>query len=78
MNTPTQTQMAEVGAMLRAMREGVGISQSEMADMVGKSKATLSRFENGTRVISAELLSKIAAVVAAELAKSDKRRRAAA
>lgn len=64
--------------MLRAMREGVGLTQSEMADAVQTSKATLSRFENGQRVISAELLSKIAAVVAAKVGEADKRRRAAA
>lgn len=78
MNTPTQTQMAQVGAMLRAMREGVRLSQSEMAELVGTSKATLSRFENGQRVISAELLSKISGVVAVKVAEADKRRRAAA
>lgn len=64
--------------MLRAMREGVGLTQSEMADAVQTSKATLSRFENGQRVISAALLSKIAAVVAAKVGEADKRRRAAA
>lgn len=67
MQTPTLTQMPEVGAMLRAMREGVGLSQSEMAVRAGTSKATLSRFEHGQRIISADLLARIINVVSDEV-----------
>lgn len=67
MNPPNQTQWAAVGAMLAGMREGVALDQAEMAARVGVSKSTLSRFENGHRAISADLLSRIARVIADEI-----------
>lgn len=64
MFTPTTPQVASVGATLRAMREGVGLTISDLAERADTSKSTLSRFENGQRTISADLLSRIARVIA--------------
>lgn len=64
---PTVTQASALGAMLRAMRQGVGMSLSDLAERVGAHKATLSRIENGQRVAGAELLSRIAQVIADEI-----------
>lgn len=74
MFTPTQTQLAPMGAALRAMREGVDLTISELASRSGTTKSTLSRFENGQRTISADLLSRVARVIADE---AHARRRAA-
>lgn len=67
MTSSNQTQQGAVGAMLRAMREGVGLDQTEVARRLGVSKTTLSRFENGHRVISPDLLSRVARVIADEI-----------
>lgn len=53
--------------MLRAMREGVGLGQTELADRLDISKTTLSRFENGHRTISIDLLARIARTIADEI-----------
>lgn len=66
MFTPTETQLPSMGAALRAMREGVGLTISELADRSGTTKSTLSRFENGQRTISADLLSRVARAIADE------------
>lgn len=43
------------------------MSLSDLAERVGVHKATLSRIENGQRVAGAELLSRIAQVIADEI-----------
>lgn len=64
-----------MGHALRAMREGVELSLSDLAERAGTTKSTLSRFENGQRTVSADLLSRIARVIADE---ANARRRGAA
>lgn len=66
MFTPTETQLAPMGAALRAMRLGVGLTTEALAQRAGTSRSTVSRFENGQRTISADLLSRIARVIANE------------
>jgi len=68
MFTPTPTQLPQTGATLRAMREGIGLSLSDLATRAGTTKTTVSRFERGQRVISADLLARIARVIADETA----------
>lgn len=83
MFSPTETQLASTGAMLRGMREAVGLSLEELAERAGPdprtgrtpSKGTLSRFERGQRTISADLLARIARAIADE---THAKRRAAA
>ena len=39
--------MKEVGKRLKALREGIGISQMEMANAIGSSQSSVNRYENG-------------------------------
>ncbi len=66
MFTPTPAQVASVGATLRAMRQGVDLSLNDLAARASTTKTTLSLFENGRRTISADLLARIARVIADE------------
>lgn len=64
MNPPKMPQEAHLGLTLKAMREGVGLTQAEMARRCEVSKSTLSRFESGERVVSPALQARIARVIA--------------
>jgi transcriptional regulator with XRE-family HTH domain len=44
-------------------RDKAGLSQTELADKLGVDKATISRYENGTRQPSVEMLYKISKVL---------------
>lgn len=48
------------------MREGLGLSTEYLAERAGTSKATISRLETGRRTVSADLLARIARVLAEE------------
>ena len=52
--------LAEVGPRLRRVREQRGVTLTELADVTGISKSTLSRLESGKRKPSLELLLPIA------------------
>lgn len=68
MFSPTPEEAQALGRVLRAMREGVGLSIRELASRVGITHSTLSRFERGERIVSAETLARIARVIADEIA----------
>lgn len=68
MFSPQPNQARSVGETLRAMREGAGLSIREVAERTSTTKATVSLFERGQRVISADLLARIARVIADEIA----------
>ena len=38
------------GSELRTIRKRLNLSQGELGDMLGKTQATVSRFENGTTI----------------------------
>lgn len=44
-------------------RDKAGLSQTELADKLGVDKATISRYENGSRQPSVEMLYKISKVL---------------
>jgi len=71
MFSPTPEESETLGRVLRALREGVRMSLREEARRVGVTHATLSRFERGERIVSAETLARIARVVADEIASKD-------
>lgn len=75
MHPSSTPQLTPTGAMLRAMREAVGLTLDQMATRTGATKSTLSRFERGERIISPELLARITRVLADE---TNARRRGAA
>uniref|UniRef100_UPI004028C853 helix-turn-helix domain-containing protein n=1 Tax=Eubacterium sp. TaxID=142586 RepID=UPI004028C853 len=45
-----------IGEMLRALRQGSGLTQSQVADLIGIKPVTYSTYENGTRETPAEIL----------------------
>lgn len=49
--------MAYIGAVLRQYRQNMGLTQNQVARLLRKTKATVSRVENGQLLPSAKLLS---------------------
>lgn len=45
-----------IGEMLRILRKASGVTQSQIADLIGIKAVTYSTYENGTREIPAEIL----------------------
>ena len=37
----------QLGMCLRALREGIGLSQSKFADVIGSTQSSINRYENG-------------------------------
>lgn len=68
MFSPTPEEAHALGRALRAMREAVELSIREEASRCGITHTTLSRFERGERIVSAETLARITRVIADEIA----------
>lgn len=56
---------------LRAYRQRHGLSQRQMANLLGTTKVTVSRIETGTREPSGDLLRRIAAATMGEVMPND-------
>ena len=54
------TSMKQLGSRLRALREGIGISQTKFADVIGSTQFSINRYENGQATPTVELLRKYA------------------
>ena len=52
--------MKQLGMRLRALREGIGLSQSKFADVIGSTQSSINRYENGQATPTVELLRKYA------------------
>ena len=39
--------MKQLGIHLRTLREGIGLSQSKFADVIGSTQSSINRYENG-------------------------------
>ena len=52
--------MKQPGIRLRALREGIGLSQSKFADVIGSTQSSINRYENGQATPTVELLRKYA------------------
>jgi transcriptional regulator with XRE-family HTH domain len=57
----------EAGVALRDARVAAGLSQSELADRVGTSQATISAYENGSKQPSVATLSRLLAATGSRL-----------
>jgi transcriptional regulator with XRE-family HTH domain len=57
----------EAGVALRDARIAAGLSQSELADRVGTSQATISAYENGSKQPSVATLSRLLAATGSRL-----------
>lgn len=51
-----------IGANIKEMRQGRGLSQTQVANYLGIDQTTLSKIENGTRTIGVVMLEKLAAL----------------
>ena len=58
--TKSSASAQSIGRRLRQIREEKGLSQQEMADKIGCSRATISNFERGEREISLERINRYA------------------
>ena len=49
--------MKQLGMRLRTLREGIGLSQSKFADVIGSTQSSINRYENGVArdVLAGEL-----------------------
>ena len=50
----------ELGLQIRAARKGVGLTQTQLAEAVGKSRQMVSRYETGSDVPPLDVMAKIA------------------
>ncbi len=50
----------EVSVKVRDLRENMGLSQREFANLIGKPQSTIARIENGSMNASTKILSEIA------------------
>lgn len=48
--------MKQLGMRLRALLEGIGLSQSKFADVIGSTQSSINRSENGQATPTIELL----------------------
>jgi len=53
----------EIGRKIKAAREGMGISQTKLGDLIGVSYQQIQKYENGRSTLSVEKLDKIAIVL---------------
>lgn len=57
----------EIGAALKALREGAGLSQKDIADKMGIAQQSVSRIENGGAGITSSTISRYAEAVGKKL-----------
>ncbi|MDR0199349.1 MAG: helix-turn-helix transcriptional regulator [Streptococcaceae bacterium] len=56
----TEGERLETAVALMQLRESEGLTQRELADIVGKPQSTIARVENGTMNVSFNTLAEIA------------------
>ena len=54
--------MSDIGKNIRAIRTGIGMSQTDLADAMDTSRNAVSRWESGERVMKLDSLLKLAEV----------------
>jgi transcriptional regulator with XRE-family HTH domain len=59
----TDTVAKQMGERIRIAREQLGITQTQLADRLGKTQNTISNYENGNRVLRADELPQLAAIL---------------
>lgn len=52
--------MKEVGKRLKALREGIGLSQTKLAEALGSTQSSINRYENGQTTPSVALFRRYA------------------
>lgn len=59
--------LAEIGALIRATRQAKGVTQAQLADLLGTSQSAIARIEAGGQNLSVEMLTRINAALNADL-----------
>lgn len=54
--------MSIVGSNLKSLREGMGLTQKNVASYLGVDQSLVSKFESGERAISADMLNRLSAL----------------
>lgn len=55
--------LKSIGGQIKALREKIGFSHSQIADFLDLDQSYISNIENGERIISVDLLEKIASLL---------------
>lgn len=56
-----------IAVLISSARESKGVSQAELARMLGTTQSVISRIENGNQNLSVQMLAKIASVLGCRL-----------
>ena len=59
--------LTAIGPAMRLLRKGAGMTQAEMAEVLGIERTSMTNTENGRQVVTLDRLSKLADFVGAEL-----------
>ena len=51
--------LGEIGKLITRLREGRGITQSDLGEMLGTTQSAIARIENGEQNLSTEMLGKL-------------------
>ncbi len=57
------TKLVQIGRLIARLREGRGMTQTELAEALGTGQSTIARIENGEQNLTTETLSKISEVL---------------
>lgn len=60
LDATTRAKLVEIGATIRAAREGAALSQAELADRIGMHRTNLIRIEKGRANLTIETLLRLA------------------
>lgn len=60
-----QVEMKRLGSRARRLREAAGLTQEDVADLVGVTRATINRFEGGRHDLGSSRLTLLARAVRA-------------
>ncbi|MGC0144529.1 MULTISPECIES: UDP-N-acetylglucosamine 1-carboxyvinyltransferase [unclassified Pseudactinotalea] len=63
----TQTTVPEIGALIRGARQNKGLTQTQLAELLGTSQSAVARIENGGQNLTVELLGRINQALEADL-----------
>ncbi|MHB1491461.1 MAG: helix-turn-helix domain-containing protein, partial [Cellulomonas sp.] len=59
--------LAQVGALVRGARQNRGLTQAQLAEVLGTSQSAINRIEQGAQNVSLDMLSRISAALDSEI-----------
>src|SRR3954470_3748456 len=67
METPTDSAMTRIGALVRDARRHRGLTQQQLAERLGTSQSAIARIEQGGQNLTLEMLGRLSAALESEL-----------